>query len=135
MTHKRSPDTGQQLEALREKFEAMGQNLDHQLEGFVHSKPIDYWDYIQVDSLLSLQNQRSLLPDEMVFIMYHQINELLFKMILWEIDQVAYEKDLEVDFFSKKLNRISRYFDMLTSSFNIMREGMDMEQYLKFRRT
>ncbi|RXG18146.1 tryptophan 2,3-dioxygenase [Leeuwenhoekiella aestuarii] len=135
MTHKSSLETDQQLEALREKFDAMGQNLNHQLEGFAHSKPINYWDYIQVDSLLSLQNQRTLLPDEMVFIMYHQINELLFKMILWEIEQVAYEKDLNVVFFSEKLNRISRYFDMLTSSFNIMREGMNMEQYLKFRRT
>jgi len=135
MTHKSSRETDQQLEALREKFDAMGQNLEHQLEGFAHSKPINYWDYIQVDSLLSLQNQRTLLPDEMVFIMYHQINELLFKMILWEIEQVAYKQDLDVVFFSEKLNRISRYFDMLTSSFNIMREGMNMEQYLKFRRT
>jgi len=84
---------------------------------------------------LSLQNQRTLLPDEMVFIMYHQINELLFKMILWELEQVAYEQELTTAFFSEKLNRISRYFDMLTSSFNIMREGMNMEQYLKFRRT
>ena len=31
--------------------------------------------------------------------------------------------------------RISRYFDMLTTSFNIMREGMDPEQYGKFRHT
>ena len=38
-----------------------------------------YWDYIQTDALLNLQVQRTTLPDEMVFIMYHQINELLFK--------------------------------------------------------
>jgi tryptophan 2,3-dioxygenase len=31
--------------------------------------------------------------------------------------------------------RISRYFDMLTTSFNIMREGMEVEQYMKFRYT
>ncbi|HBT08535.1 MULTISPECIES: tryptophan 2,3-dioxygenase family protein [Leeuwenhoekiella] len=135
MSFKSNPEINLQLEALKDKFDAMGQNLEHQLEGFAHSKPINYWDYIQVDSLLSLQNQRTLLPDEMVFIMYHQINELLFKMILWELEQVAYEQDLTTAFFSEKLNRISRYFDMLTSSFNIMREGMNMEQYLKFRRT
>jgi len=135
MTSKSSRETQEQLDALKDKFDAMGQNLDHQLEGFVHSKPVNYWDYIQVDALLSLQNQRTLLPDEMVFIMYHQINELLFKMILWEIEQVAYEPELTTKFFSEKLNRISRYFDMLTSSFTIMREGMNMEQYLKFRRT
>ncbi|MAW95807.1 MULTISPECIES: tryptophan 2,3-dioxygenase family protein [unclassified Leeuwenhoekiella] len=135
MTHTSSPETQEQLEALQEKFDAMGQNLDHQLEGFVHSKPINYWDYIQVDTLLSLQNQRTLVPDEMVFIMYHQINELLFKMSLWEIEQVANANELTVQLFSEKLDRISRYFDMLTTSFTIMREGMQMEQYLKFRRT
>jgi tryptophan 2,3-dioxygenase len=71
----------------------------------------------------------------MVFIMYHQVNELLFKMILWEIDQVAHNRNLTAQFFSSKLMRISRYFDMLTSSFNIMREGMEAEQYMKFRTT
>ncbi len=135
MTQKNSPEIQDQLEALQEKMDAMGQSMEHQLEGFVHSKPVNYWDYIQVDTLLSLQSQRTLLPDEMVFIMYHQINELLFKMILWEIEQVAYKKDLDTSFFKERLNRISRYFDMLTSSFTIMRDGMEMEQYLKFRRT
>ena len=135
MIDKISPEAEQQLEALSDKFDAMGQNLNHQLEGFVHSKPINYWDYIQTDVLLNLQTQRTLIPDEMVFIMYHQINELLFKMILWEIEQVAYAAELTTTFFALKLDRISRYFDMLTSSFTIMREGMEMEQYLKFRRT
>ncbi len=120
---------------LKEKFDKIGQDLDTHLEGLLHSKPINYWDYIQTDALLDLQTQRSVLPDEMVFIMYHQINELLFKMILWEIDQVAKSQKLTVDFFSSKLMRISRYFDMLTSSFNIMREGMEVEQYNKFRTT
>ena len=48
-----------------------------------------YWDYIQTDALLGLQTQRTTLPDEMIFIMYHQVNELLFKMILLEIEQIA----------------------------------------------
>ena len=130
-----SQDVQKQIDALSEKFDAMGQDLDNQLEGFVHSKPIDYWDYIQTDALLNLQVQRTLIPDEMVFIMYHQINELLFKMILWEIEQVAHAENLTTQFFTSKLQRISRYFDMLTGSFTIMREGMDMDQYLKFRRT
>jgi len=101
----------------------------------LHSNPINYWDYIHTDSLLNLQIQRTTLPDEMVFIMYHQINELLFKMILWEIEQVAIKEQIDAELFSSKLMRISRYFDMLTSSFNIMREGMDVDQYNKFRTT
>jgi tryptophan 2,3-dioxygenase len=87
------------------------------------------------DALLSLQVQRTTLPDEMVFIMYHQINELLFKMILWEIDQVSESKTIEANFFTEKLRRVSRYFDMLSTSFSIMGDGMEVEQYMKFRNT
>lgn len=123
------------LDRLEEKFSAIGQDLNVHLEGLLHSKPITYWDYIQTDALLNLQIQRTNQHDEMVFIMYHQVNELLFKMILWEIEQVAHNDELTADFFSSKLMRISRYFDMLTSSFNIMREGMEAEQYMKFRTT
>lgn len=120
---------------LKEKYDSIDQDLDTHLEGLLHSNPINYWDYIHTDALLNLQIQRTTLPDEMVFIMYHQINELLFKMILWEIDQVAKKETVTASFFSTKLRRISRYFDMLTSSFNIMRDGMEVEQYMKFRTT
>jgi len=120
---------------LKEKYEAIDQNLGVHLEGLLYSKPITYWDYIHTDALLNLQIQRTTLPDEMVFIGYHQINELIFKMILWEIKQVAECNTLNAVFFEDKIMRISRYFDMLTTSFNIMREGMDVEQYNKFRHT
>jgi len=123
------------LKQLENKFGDIGQDLDTHLEGLLYSEPMTYWDYVQTDALLNLQTQRTTLPDEMVFIMYHQVNELLFKMILWEIEQVAHHKELTAEFFSSRLMRVSRYFDMLTSSFAIMQEGMDVEQYLKFRNT
>ncbi len=129
-------ETTQKLvERLEEKFTTIDQNYETHLEGLVWAKPITYWDYIQPDALLNLQVQRTTLPDEMVFIMYHQINELLFKMILWEAEQVTTNNNLTAPFFAEKLNRISRYFDMLSSSFSIMQEGMEVEQYLKFRTT
>ncbi|MAL58439.1 MAG: tryptophan 2,3-dioxygenase [Flavobacteriaceae bacterium] len=130
-----TPETEKLLEQLDKKFKNIGQDLDTHLEGLLYGKPITYWDYIQTDALLNLQIQRTNLPDEMVFIMYHQINELLFKMILWEIQQVSHAKELTATFFSERLLRVSRYFDMLTSSFNIMTTGMEIEQYLKFRNT
>jgi len=129
-------ETTQKLvERLEEKFTTIDQNYETHLEGLIWAKPITYWDYIQPDALLNLQVQRTTLPDEMVFIMYHQINELLFKMILWEAEQVTTNNNLTAPFFAEKLNRISRYFDMLSSSFSIMQEGMEVEQYLKFRNT
>jgi len=39
------------------------------------------------------------------------------------------------EFFSEKLTRVRRYFDMLSSSFNVMGDGMEKEQYMKFRNT
>ena len=123
------------IDQLEKKYRDMGQDPDVHLEGLLWSKPITYWDYIKTDALLALQEQRTTLPDEMVFIMYHQINELIFKMILWEIEQVAKNEDLDVAFFSARLYRISRYFDMLSSSFTIMGDGMEVSQYMKFRNT
>lgn len=123
------------LAAIDYKYDAINQKTETQLEGLLWSKPITYWDYIQTDALLNLQTQRTTLPDEMVFIMYHQVNELLFKMILWETNQISHNETLEVDFFTERLMRISRYFDMLTTSFDIMGDGMDVAQYMKFRNT
>ena len=120
---------------IEDKYKAIDQNPDVHLEGLVWANPITYWDYILPDALLGLQIQRTTQPDEMVFIMYHQINELLFKMILWEINQVSHSTEVSAPFFTEKLRRISRYFDMLSSSFDIMGDGMEKEQYMKFRNT
>lgn len=125
----------QRVQALEEKFKNMGEKTATHLEGLLYGKPITYWDYIQTDALLSLQTQRTLFPDEMVFIMYHQVNELLFKMILWEMEQIAQIDAISVEVFTDKVKRISRYFDMLTNSFSIMKDGMEVEQYLKYRNT
>jgi len=130
-----SSEIENQIQQLDEKFKKIDQKTETHLEGLIWAKPITYWDYIQTDALLNLQTQRTTLPDEMVFIMYHQVNELLFKMILWEINQVCHCEKLETQFFTERLMRISRYFDMLTTSFDIMGDGMEVDQYMKFRNT
>jgi len=123
------------LKAIEDKYDKLGVPVDAMLEGLLYSTPITYWDYIQTDALLGLQTPRTTQPDEMVFIMYHQVNELLFKMVLWEIDQVAKSNQISADKFTMHLDRISRYFDMLCNSFEVMTNGMEREQYLKFRNT
>ena len=113
------------ISILDKKYKDLSQDTSIHLEGLLHSKQLNYWDYINTESLLNLQIQRTDFPDEMVFITYHQINELIFKMILWEISQLAKSKKIDIKLFEEKLMRISRYFDMLTTSFNIMTKGMD----------
>ncbi len=123
------------VEMLSEKMDRIEQDINVHVEGLVWAKPITYWDYIQTDLLLNLQVQRTTLPDEMIFIMYHQVNELLFKMALWEAEQITAKKQDSAVYFIEKINRMSRYFDVLSSSFTIMSNGMQYEQYMKFRNT
>ena len=125
----------QLVERIRAKYEGEGLNPQTFMTGLLWSKPINYWDYINLDALLALQVPRTIFPDENVFIMYHQVNELLFKMILNEIEQIGEHTGLDATFFKTRVMRIARYFDMLESSFSIMQDGMDIDQYMRFRNT
>ena len=44
------------LEQLRDKYAAMGQDLVSYLDGLLHADFPTYWDYINLDTLLSLQH-------------------------------------------------------------------------------
>ncbi|MGO2102619.1 MAG: tryptophan 2,3-dioxygenase family protein [Psychroflexus halocasei] len=123
------------LDKVNKKYESLGENPDAYLEGLVYAKPINYWDYIQVDTLLSLQNTRTDFKDESVFIMYHQITELVLKLMIHEISQICEEEDITEDFFIDKLYRLQRYTDMLITSFSVMKDGMSYDDYNKFRMT
>lgn len=123
------------LEQLQEKYAKRNMDTETQLKGLLHAKPINYWDYIQVDTLLSLQKSRTVFEDETIFIVYHQITELVLKLIGHELKQMAGNPDLEEEVIVNKLGRLTRYSDLLISSFSIMNQGMDYEQYNKFRLT
>ncbi|WP_420575724.1 tryptophan 2,3-dioxygenase family protein [Ekhidna sp.] len=123
----------QQLTKLEEKYEAMGQDLSSYLDGLLYSDYLTYWDYIHLDTLLSLQNPRTAIPDEKIFILYHQVTELYFRMILNEMEQATYSDPVGEKTFLKRLRRINRYLDHLIDSFDVMTEGMDQDQFLAFR--
>ena len=74
----------EKLSQLNEKYAALGEDFNAYLEGLLHADVTTYWDYIQLDTLLSLQKPKTSFPDEVVFIMYHQITELYFKLELRE---------------------------------------------------
>ena len=118
---------------MQEKYEAMGQDMVSYLDGLLHADFLTYWDYIHLDTLLSLQNPKTPFPDEEIFIMYHQITELYFKLVLHECKQITEAQLLTANFFTIRLKRINSYFEALTQSFDIMVNGMDKEQFLKFR--
>ncbi|MFY0608396.1 MAG: tryptophan 2,3-dioxygenase [Cyclobacteriaceae bacterium] len=123
-----------QLEKLENKYDALGQDLSAYLDGLLHSDYLTYWDYIRLDTLLSLQTPKTSFPDEKIFILYHQITELYFKLILNEQEQLTLsgEQPSRKDYL-KRITRINRYFDHLIDSFDVMIDGMDPEQFLNFR--
>jgi tryptophan 2,3-dioxygenase len=123
----------QRLKDLEEKYSLTGQDLASNLEGLMYANYLKYWDYIHLDTLLSLQSPRTDFPDEKIFIIYHQITELYFKLILLEIEQIASHKALTNKFFLERILRINRYFKNLTFSFDIMVDGMEWEQFRQFR--
>ncbi len=122
-----------QVKKLQQKYAVMGQDLSSYLDGLLHADYLTYWDYIHLDTLLSLQNPKTQFRDEKVFIIYHQITELYFNLILWEIEQISAKENLEKNFFITRLDRVIRYFQLLENSFSVMVDGMEREQFLKFR--
>lgn len=121
------------VQALQEKYAAMGQDLSSYLDGLLYADYLTYWDYINLDTLLSLQHPITPIPDESIFIIYHQITELYFKLTLHELEQLNSAATQDGQDFLKRVKRVNRYFEALTHSFDIMVDGMDQDQFLKFR--
>lgn len=120
------------LRLLQEKYQASGQDMNSYLQGLMQSNYLTYWDYINLDTLLTLQQPKTSFPDEKIFILYHQITELYFKLCLNELEQVP-GRSSDAGFLLSRLKRLTAYFSALTHSFQIMVDGMELEQFLQFR--
>lgn len=125
----------------------MGQDIKSYLDGLLLSNYLTYWDYVQLDTLMTLQKPKTDFPDELIFIIYHQITELYFKLSMHELKQIGnngkiiaengedigWKDKLEKKFFIERLRRVNMYFEALTKSFDIMVMGMEKEQFLRYR--
>ncbi len=137
----------EKIKLLEDKYAQMGQDINSYLDGLLLSNYLTYWDYTQVETLLTLQNPKTDFPDEQIFIMYHQITELYFKLSLHEFEQIGnngpdilpngkligWKEKLDANLFIERVGRINRYFEALTKSFEIMINGMEKEQFLRYR--
>jgi tryptophan 2,3-dioxygenase len=106
-------------------------------------KPTAYWDYLQLDQLLSLQggvegDERELSNDEVMFIVIHQIDELWLKLAIRELVSVrnlfAQNPVPEQSLASavRGLRRLALLFQQLGAHFALM-ETMTTRDYLGFR--
>jgi tryptophan 2,3-dioxygenase len=128
-----SAEIVEKIRLLEAKYAQTGQDINAYLEGLIHAEYLSYWDYVALETLLSLQRPRTAFPDEKIFIVYHQITELYFNLCLHELEQLRNHSSLTQEFLTARVRRLNNYFSALTESFSIMIEGMEKEQFLQFR--
>jgi tryptophan 2,3-dioxygenase len=94
-----------------------------------------YAEYLNVDRLLELQEPRSepVEHDEMLFIVIHQVYELWFKQVLWELDRVGMLFDSD-DLFGSitSLERLRTIMKTLVGQLDIL-ETMTPVSFAAFR--
>ncbi|OAV46266.1 tryptophan 2,3-dioxygenase family protein [Lewinella sp. 4G2] len=104
---------------------------------------IHYQNYLELDKLLSIQNNRSAAlgenaHDETLFIIMHQVYELWFKQIMTELDSVCAlfrEERVDEDNMNTvllRLKRISTIIDLMIEQIKVM-ETMTPLDFLDFR--
>ena len=103
----------------------------------------NYWDYLQLGTLLSLQGGREggdalLEPDELHFIVTHQVFELWFKLALAELrharDYLAapWMPEEQVPHVVHHLRRVNSVLRLAVSTFEVM-ETLTPQDFLSFR--
>ena len=106
---------------------------------------IYYSDYIELDKILNSQHPRSFSSpeegnDEMLFIIVHQVYELWFRQILFELDLVRHiftqgHIDDNADDLSRvvhKLKRIGKILELINQQVTVL-ETMTSLDFLEFR--
>ena len=107
------------------------------------SGPVRYDQYLQIEKLLSAQKRISEekgrpAHDEMLFIIIHQVYELWFKQILFEMDRILsiYEKPVipesSMNQVVRALERINEIFRLLVQQVSVL-ETMTPFDFLDFR--
>jgi len=94
---------------------------------------MSYGDYLRMEQILSAQSPLSDAPDEMLFIIQHQVSELWMKLLLHELLQarVAIREDRMPQAF-KLLARVSRIMEQLNNAWDVLRT-MTPSDYTTFR--
>ena len=103
--------------------------------GGVTHPALTYASYLKIDELLSLQQPRSDGPehDEMLFIVIHQVYELWFKQVLWELDHTVDLLDADDQpTCGHTLNRVLRILKVMVAQMDVL-ETMTPLEFGSFR--
>jgi tryptophan 2,3-dioxygenase len=104
-----------------------------------------YADYIELDTILNSQHPKSFSSpdegnDEMLFIIIHQVYELWFKQILFELDLVRHifmqgrinDNSDDLSKVVQKLKRIGKILELINQQVGVL-ETMTALDFLEFR--
>lgn len=103
-------------------------------------KPLTYWNYIQPDVLASIQQQRSNVHEEHMFILIHQTFELWFLQVIVEMKsmyEIMSDKSWHAipwHTIEERMNRCSKIIDHAKNAFDIMLT-MSPTKFLEFRKS
>lgn len=107
------------------------------------ANPPSYWDYLNLDKLLDLQegleaNEADLRSDELHFIIVHQIYELWFKLVIRSMrlarDRLSEPKVAEetIPFVVHHLRRVTAILRLAVQQFDVV-ETLTPQDFLAFR--
>jgi tryptophan 2,3-dioxygenase len=107
------------------------------------SRPTNYWDYIRVEELLTLQrglarDEREISRDEILFVTVHQVYELWFKLVLNELrclrdlfKQPRVEEQA-LSSAARAIGRVQTILRVAAHHFEVV-ETLTTREYLAFR--
>ncbi|NQY63144.1 MAG: tryptophan 2,3-dioxygenase [Alteromonadaceae bacterium] len=119
------------------KSESQPANV-REMEDSIHTNFTDdmsYGDYLCLEQVLSAQNPKSAVHDEMLFIIIHQASELWLKLAGHELEEaITNIKEADFGHAFKVISRVKQILNQLTQSWNIL-STLTPVDYLKFRDT
>ena len=96
-------------------------------------RKLSYGTYLNVANLLELQKGLSLEHDELLFIVAHQVYELWFKVVLFELEAARRRIDADDIFFARHfLHRVHVIERVLVEQIEVL-ETMSPQDFLAFR--
>jgi len=96
-------------------------------------RQLSYGTYLKVPELLSLQERLSAEHDELLFIVAHQVYELWFKVVLFELEAARERIDADDIFFARHhLHRVHVIEQLLVEQIDVL-ETMSPQDFLAFR--
>jgi tryptophan 2,3-dioxygenase len=96
-------------------------------------RELSYATYLKVPELLALQHRLSREHDELLFIVAHQVYELWFKVVLYELEAARDRIDADDIFFARHhLHRVHVIEELLVEQIEVL-ETMSPQDFLAFR--